>query len=104
VFAGPVVPGAYYVLVDDVGSSGATFMNLAGLIVAGGGKILGLQAFGSGRSGPHIKSLDTGLKSCRMPIHGSCKTLSVNFFGGKVNERQLTPPKSPPSSVTRKDT
>ena len=37
-----------------------------------------------------------------MPTHGNYKTLSVNFLEERSMNDSLPPPKSPPSSVTRK--
>lgn len=53
-FAGPVVPGASYILVDDHVGLGGTLANLRGHVEATGGHVIGMTALTESRDGREI--------------------------------------------------
>lgn len=53
-FAGPVIPGATYILVDDHVGIGGTLANLRGHVLAGGGLVTGMTALTESRDGRQI--------------------------------------------------
>lgn len=53
-FEGPVIPNTHYAIIDDVMTTGSTFLNVGGHIAAHGGIVSGCLALANSSSGAHM--------------------------------------------------
>ncbi|MBP1713691.1 MAG: hypothetical protein H6Q42_1894, partial [Deltaproteobacteria bacterium] len=89
-FEGDVVPGATYVILDDVVTTGGTLANLKGFIESKGGRVKAIQTIGAAQFATNLKIMPATLKKLREAYGQSLKEVLDFVYGGPIHEENLT--------------
>ena len=89
-FEGDVIPGATYVILDDVVTTGGTLANLKGFIESKGGKVKAIQTIGAAQFATNLKIMPATLKKLRETYGQNLKEALEFVYGGPIHEENLT--------------
>jgi len=89
-FEGEVIPGATYVILDDVVTTGGTLANLKGFIESKGGKVKAIQTIGAAQFATNLKIMPATLKKLRETYGQNLRETLEFVYGGPIHEKNLT--------------